>query len=71
MFFFFLSSEYYFSTENLLKDFYLRRQMDDDGWIAVNLLANFRRVRIHTGTVNTELIVEVSTFTLPDDVLNV
>jgi len=32
--------------------------MDNDGWIPVQLLANFRRVRIHTGTVNVELIVE-------------
>jgi len=52
--------EYYFSNENLIKDFFLRRQMDADGWIAVELLASFRRVRIHTGSVNTQLIVDVS-----------
>jgi len=34
--------------------------MDADGWIAVELLASFRRVRIHTGSVNTQLIVDVS-----------
>jgi hypothetical protein len=33
--------------------------MDNDGWIPVALLASFRRVRIHTGTVNVELIIEV------------
>jgi len=52
--------EYYFSNENLIKDFFLRRQMDSDGWIPVELLASFRRVRIHTGSVNTQLIVEVT-----------
>jgi La domain len=59
IFVFFANREYYFSKENLVKDFYLRRQMDNDGWIPVELLASFRRVRIHTGTVNVELIVEV------------
>jgi len=34
--------------------------MDADGWIPVELLASFRRVRIHTGAVNTQLIVDVS-----------
>jgi len=53
-------SEYYLSKENLIKDFFLRRQMDADGWIPVELLASFRRVRIHTGAVNTQLIVDVS-----------
>jgi len=37
--------------------------MDADGWIPVELLASFRRVRIHTGAVNTQLIVEVSELT--------
>jgi len=56
--------EYYFSTENLVKDFFLRRQMDTDGWIAVELLASFRRVRIHTGSVNTQIIVDVCAFSV-------
>jgi len=45
-----------------MKDFFLRRQMDADGWIPVELLASFRRVRIHTGSVNTRLIVDVRRF---------
>jgi hypothetical protein len=53
--------EYYFSVDNLLKDFFLRRQMDSDGWIPVELLASFRRVRIHTGAVNVQLIVDSMT----------
>jgi len=54
--------EYYLSKENLTHDFFLRRKMDSDGWIPVELLASFRRVRIHTGAVNTQLIVDVSEF---------
>jgi len=36
--------EYYFSDANLSKDFFMRRKMDKDGWIPVELIANFRRV---------------------------
>jgi len=40
--------EYYFSTDNLIKDVYLREQMDSEGWVPVTLLANFNRVKILT-----------------------
>ncbi|CAH8494832.1 unnamed protein product [Schistosoma intercalatum] len=36
--------EFYFSPDNLAKDVYLRRQMDSDGWVDVNVIAKFNRV---------------------------
>jgi la-related protein 1 len=37
--------EYYFSTDNLCKDIYLRKHMDDEGWVSLDLLANFNCVQ--------------------------
>lgn len=37
--------DYYFSTENLVKDVFLRLRMDDEGWVPLSFLANFNRVR--------------------------
>ena len=42
------SSEYYFSEENLRKDFFLRRKMDADGYLPVSLIASFNRVQALT-----------------------
>ncbi|CAH8471994.1 unnamed protein product [Schistosoma turkestanicum] len=36
--------EFYFSPDNLTRDVYLRRQMDSDGWVDVNVIAKFNRV---------------------------
>ncbi|CAH8837391.1 unnamed protein product [Trichobilharzia szidati] len=36
--------EFYFSADNLARDIYLRRQMDSDGWVDVNVIAKFNRV---------------------------
>nr|GMD89761.1 la-related protein 1C-like [Ipomoea batatas] len=36
--------EYYFSNENLIKDMYLRKEMDDQGWVHVRLIASFKKV---------------------------
>ncbi|KAL2966335.1 hypothetical protein AAZX31_16G110400 [Glycine max] len=36
--------DYYFSNENLVKDTYLRRNMDDQGWVPINLIAGFKKV---------------------------
>ncbi|KAL3031699.1 hypothetical protein AAZX31_02G043200 [Glycine max] len=36
--------DYYFSNENLVKDIYLRRNMDDQGWVTINLIAGFKKV---------------------------
>ena len=43
--------EYYFSRENLLKDFFLRRKMDPEGYLPVTLVASFNRVRSLTNDV--------------------
>ncbi|PVU89054.1 hypothetical protein BB559_005257 [Furculomyces boomerangus] len=37
--------EYYFSIENLLKDLFFRSKMDQDGYVDLNLLASFNRIR--------------------------
>ncbi|KAH9295142.1 hypothetical protein KI387_038730 [Taxus chinensis] len=44
--------DYYFSVENLCKDFYLRSQMDAHGWVPISIVANFNRVRSMTTSVN-------------------
>ncbi|KAJ8771101.1 hypothetical protein K2173_023426 [Erythroxylum novogranatense] len=35
---------YYFSDENLIKDTFLRQNMDDQGWVHVTLIAGFKKV---------------------------
>lgn len=50
-------SEYYFSEENLQRDFFLRRKMQKGGWIPISLIASFHRVQALTQ--NVALIVEV------------
>ncbi|KAF8405696.1 hypothetical protein HHK36_007773 [Tetracentron sinense] len=47
--------EFYFSDQNLLTDDYLRRQMDEQGWVHVGLIAGFSRIKAMTN--NTELIL--------------
>lgn len=37
--------EYYFSEENLNRDFFLRRKMDAEGYIPITLIASFHRVQ--------------------------
>lgn len=37
--------EYYFSEENLNRDFFLRRKMDPEGFLPVTLIASFHRVQ--------------------------
>ncbi|KAK9074788.1 hypothetical protein SSX86_003106 [Deinandra increscens subsp. villosa] len=49
--------EYYFSNENLVKDTYLRRNMDQQGWVSVNLIAGFKKVSSLTD--NVQLILDV------------
>ncbi|KAG1354162.1 la-related protein 1C [Cocos nucifera] len=36
---------YYFSTENLCKDIFLRQNMDEQGWVPISLIAGFNRVK--------------------------
>ncbi|RDX66687.1 La-related protein 1C, partial [Mucuna pruriens] len=43
--------DYYFSNENLIKDVYLRRKMDDQGWVPINLIAGFKKVKCLTDNI--------------------
>lgn len=52
-----LFSEYYFSIENLERDFFLRRKMDEQGFLPISLIAGFHRVQALT--TNLSLILEV------------
>ncbi|KAL7608456.1 la-related protein 1C [Lactuca sativa] len=49
--------DYYFSDENLVKDLYLRQNMDEQGWVHVNLIASFKKVLCLTD--NVKLILDV------------
>lgn len=48
--------EYYFSEDNLNRDFFLRRKMDPEGYLPVTLIASFHRVQALTNNVS--LIVD-------------
>lgn len=52
----FANSEYYFSEENLTKDFFLRRKMDAEGYLPLTLIASFHRIQALTLDVN--IVVE-------------
>jgi len=45
--------EYYFSEENLLKDIYMRRKMDPNGFLPISFVAGFHRVRLLTQDLKT------------------
>lgn len=38
-------SEYYFSMDNLLKDMYLRRHMDSQGFVCLDFISAFNRIK--------------------------
>ncbi|XP_008809436.1 la-related protein 1C-like [Phoenix dactylifera] len=42
---------YYFSSDNLCKDIYLRRNMDEQGWVPITLIAGFNRVKQFTNNI--------------------
>jgi la-related protein 1 len=50
--FFFASSEYYFSIENLGADIFLRQQMSKDGYVPLSLIASFNRVQTLCDDIN-------------------
>ncbi|KAK2165216.1 hypothetical protein LSH36_53g03020 [Paralvinella palmiformis] len=59
--------EYYFSEDNLQRDFFLRRKMNSEGWIPVGLVASFFRVQALTqdismviDSMNDSTVVEMS-----------
>ncbi|XP_020260723.1 la-related protein 1C isoform X2 [Asparagus officinalis] len=43
--------DYYFSSENLCKDVYLRQNMDDEGWVPISLIAGFNKVKQLTNNI--------------------
>ncbi|XP_076261791.1 la related protein isoform X2 [Rhynchophorus ferrugineus] len=44
--------EYYFSEDNLNRDFFLRRKMDANGYLPVTLIASFHRIQALTGDIS-------------------
>lgn len=55
--------DYYFSDENLSKDFFLRQNMDVEGWVPLDLILSFKRVKIiiNQGGINvTEALQDCS-----------
>ncbi|XP_062020465.1 la-related protein 1C-like [Rosa rugosa] len=48
--------DYYFSDTNLIRDEYLRSNMDAQGWVPISLIANFPRVK--SLTTNVQLIMD-------------
>ncbi|KAJ0464132.1 putative la-type HTH domain, winged helix-like DNA-binding domain superfamily [Helianthus annuus] len=48
--------DFYFSNENLVRDTYLRRNMDEQGWVSVGLIAGFKKVSYLTD--NVQLILD-------------
>ncbi|XVE82439.1 hypothetical protein DITRI_Ditri16bG0005000 [Diplodiscus trichospermus] len=48
--------DYYFSDVNLIKDTYLRQNMDDQGWVPIKLIAGFKKVSLLTD--NIQLILD-------------
>ncbi|KAF8701032.1 hypothetical protein HU200_033927 [Digitaria exilis] len=50
--------EFYFSTNNLCHDTFLRRQMNDQGWVPIELIMGFNRMRTFTGMVDTNYILD-------------
>lgn len=52
--------EYYFSTENLVRDVFIRMRMDEEGWLPLVVIANFNRVKnITGGVVDVKFIADV------------
>lgn len=49
--------EYYFSVENLVKDCFLRSHMDNEGWVKIDTISSFNRIK--TLSTDLDLIKEV------------
>ncbi|XP_038720852.1 la-related protein 1C isoform X2 [Tripterygium wilfordii] len=47
---------YWFSGDNLAKDIYLRKNMDDQGWVSIELIAGFKKIAELTN--NIQLILD-------------
>ncbi|KAJ3589232.1 hypothetical protein NHX12_010078 [Muraenolepis orangiensis] len=48
--------EYYFSLDNLERDFFLRRKMDQEGFLPIGLIASFHRVQALKDSKEVEII---------------
>ncbi|TVU44253.1 hypothetical protein EJB05_03689 [Eragrostis curvula] len=61
--------EFYFSKDNLCTDVFLRRKMDDQGWVDISLIAGFKKVRELTNDVQyiKETIQSSSILEIQDD----
>ena len=60
--------EFYFSKENLCRDVYLRSHMDADGYVPIQVLAGFNRIRSLTGNcqlIADSIIAYSNTMTVP------
>ncbi|CEF67260.1 La-related protein 1 [Strongyloides ratti] len=61
--------EYYLSEENLIKDFFIRRKMDENGYISLSLVAGFPKIKNLTNDIN--LVIEAmkcsTTLEMSDD----
>lgn len=55
-------SEYYFSVDNLERDFFLRRKMDADGFLPITLIASFHRVQALTTDISLIFAVGLPTW---------
>lgn len=44
--------DYYFSSDNLCRDVFLRNNMDEKGWVPISLIAGFNRVRQLTTSID-------------------
>ncbi|KAF8189952.1 hypothetical protein K438DRAFT_1592744, partial [Mycena galopus ATCC 62051] len=44
--------EFYLSPDNMATDFFLRQQMDSQGWVRIEVLASFKRVQQKTHDVS-------------------
>jgi la-related protein 1 len=47
-----LRSEYYFSLDNLVKDMYLRKHMDSQGFVTLAIIADFNRIKALTQDID-------------------
>ncbi|XP_047313341.1 la-related protein 1C-like isoform X2 [Impatiens glandulifera] len=52
--------DYYFSSDNLVKDTFLRQNMDEQGWVPINLIANFKKVRILMESINININININ-----------
>ncbi|KAF2306274.1 hypothetical protein GH714_016179 [Hevea brasiliensis] len=54
--------DYYFSNDNLIKDTFLRQNMDDQGWVSIKLIAGFNKLETshrETKCISNENLVRI------------